>query len=404
MSTRLPEAALPESAVLPPAPTSGPAQSVLGGYLAEVERVPLLTREEEQAIGRSIDAAERTALTAVLSRASGRSGITRLARDLETGAVRLYDVAHVEPGGSCTPEAARHHCARLLRAAATARTPDAISTIVRLRLTRTAFERLHTAVDEDLERGPERSRALRAIRAGRAASDRAKARLVEANLRLVVAIAAKMRRSRLGLSDLVQEGNLGLLHAVDKFDYTRGFKFSTYATWWIKQHIRRGAVERGSTIRLPVHISEAQARVKRAEQRLLARTAGLASADDIAREAAVSASQVATLLALPMEPTSVDAPLRGEAQATLLDRLQSNDPLPDERAEENERRRGIVRMLVVLRPRHRTVLELRYGLVDGKFRSLDEVGREMGMTRERVRQIEQAALSHLRALPRQDMR
>jgi RNA polymerase sigma factor (sigma-70 family) len=225
----------------------------------------------------------------------------------------------------------------------------------------------------------------------------ARRRFIESNLRLVVSIAKRHQGSGLPLLDLVQEGNLGLMHAVDKFDWRKGFKFSTYATWWIRQAISRGIANTGRTIRLPVHAGDLLIRVQRARVRLESDLGRPATESELAAETGLPLDKVREALRFAVEPVSLSEPLRDDGETELGDLVEdSGASSPFDHVAATLLPMEVSRLLRDLEPRERDVLRLRYGLDRGEPRTLDEVGAAFGLTRERIRQIEGRALSKLR--------
>jgi RNA polymerase sigma factor (sigma-70 family) len=358
----------------------------------------MLDDADHQRLGRTIDGAEARALEAILGDATGRAELRNVARELAAGTIRVSDVSHVDPAADPSDELddARTRTAESIVDACRQRGVSAkhVARLVRLRLARDIYERVHRRVHGDARS----LGAARAIRDALATSDRAKAVIVEANLRLVVAIAKAFRHRGLAFEDLVQEGNLGLLHAVDKFDYTRGFRFSTYATWWIKQSIRRGLIERGTTIRLPVHASDARLRVRRVADQLHQRYARPPTDDEVAEAASLDVEKVRALLDIRPHAVSLDAPLGPEdATVTHLDAIAGERTSPFDEMQSKERQRLVLGMLARVPERERFVLVQRYGLQGGVPRALADIGGDLGLTRERVRQLEKRALEKLRS-------
>jgi RNA polymerase primary sigma factor len=372
-------------------PTESGEWSILDRYVDEVGRVALLEDDDQERIGRAIDAAETRALEVMLESTAARAELRTVARELVAGQLRVSDVAYVDPAGADTLDAARTRTADAILSACKQRGASKahVERLVRLRLSRETYERVHRAVPDHA--------TSRSIADAMTSADRAKAIIVEANLRLVVSVAKRFRHRGLAFEDLVQEGNLGLLHAVDKFDYTRGFRFSTYATWWIKQSIRRGLIERGTTIRLPVHASDARMRVKRIADELQRRHERAPTEEEIAAACALDLHKVRTLLDVKPNAVSLDAPIHSDEPATLLDAIAGERASPFDETHSKERRHALSRMLARVPQRERRILFLRYGLEGNAPRSLAEIGDELGLTRERVRQLEQRALDKLRA-------
>ncbi len=225
----------------------------------------------------------------------------------------------------------------------------------------------------------------------------ARAHLIQANLRLVVSVAKKYGGRGLSFLDLIQEGNIGLMKATDKFDYHRGFKFSTYATWWIRQAITRAISDQSRTIRLPVHVGETINRVKKTSHRLQQILEREPTNAEVARCLAVAEDKVRQVLDVARHPVSLEAPVGNEGDAFLGDFIEDDTmPAPIEVASQHLLKAQIVDALDKLSDRERRIIVLRYGLEDGRFRTLEEVGRDFGITRERIRQIEAKALRKLR--------
>ena len=239
--------------------------------------------------------------------------------------------------------------------------------------------------------------ALKALKKRQKDGINAEKQLVESNLRLVVSIAKRYVGKGMFFLDLIQEGNLGLMKAVDKFDYKKGYKFSTYATWWIRQAITRAIADQARTIRIPVHMVETIHKVSRVSRQLLQELGHEASAEEIAAEMDMSPDKVREIMKIAQDPVSLETPIGEEEDSHLGDFIEDDtSPAPAEAASYTLLREQLCEVLATLTPREEEVLKLRFGLKDGRTRTLEEVGKVFNITRERIRQIEAKALRKLR--------
>lgn len=378
-------------------------------YLQSLSGSKPLTREGEVAIGRRIEQAERTAIEAWVACPAALRELAAIGEDLRAGRMEL-DALLLDTNEATEQAAVR--LPSLFTLAGLAPEPsdethaasmrsDLAAGLAEVRLTSTVGERIERALREAAKRaeGAERvsiETTLATAASARRASARARQELVEANLRLVVAMARDYIGHGVPLLDLVQDGNIGLIRATEKFDYRRGYRFATYATWWIKQALDRHVLCHGKAIKVPSHLAGSRRLVARARKALAQENAREPSPEEIAERSGLPLEKVQMVRAASMTTVSLDAPIHEDGDGRMMDLLEGESPAPDHPFDQHQMVEQARGLLEELTPREKEILRLRFGFDRNEEHTLEAIGQSLSLSRERIRQIEERALQKLR--------